>query len=147
MSTEERQLQGLHADVLGIRNARAKIEGAMTLLGVEGYGTKRILQLSGGNRKKVEVAKAFLTESPVILLDEPTNELDLASRNTVWQRIRALSSRGSAVVMVSHDMNEILALAHRVLELDEGVLRTDERRASHMGDASGTAYLLITFEK
>ncbi|HHY36041.1 MAG TPA: ABC transporter ATP-binding protein [Firmicutes bacterium] len=121
-----------HAKMLGIRNARTKIEEIMTLLKVDGFQSKRIFELSGGTRRKVEVAKAFISETPVYLLDEPTNGLDRTSREIVWDRIRTLAARGSAIVIVSHDTREAFTLASKTLELNDGVLEPYQKRAVNL---------------
>lgn len=123
-----------HARVLGVKSPRCRIEEAMTLLKVDGF-EKRIFELSGGTRRKVEVAKAFISETPVCLLDEPTAGLDRASREIVWNRVRTLAALGSAVLIVSHDDRESLALGAGTLELKNGVLQPYQRRSLDLAKA------------
>jgi ABC-2 type transport system ATP-binding protein len=79
-------------------------------------------ELSGGNKRKVEIARALLHGPTVLFLDEPTRELDIPSKRELWQLFGALADEeGVTVFLSSHDVQEIAALCDRIGILRQGV--------------------------
>lgn len=76
--------------------------------------------LSGGNQQKVVLGKALLTRPRVLLLDEPTRGVDVGAKGEIYQIIRRLAAEGTAVVMVSSEMPELIGMSDRILMLHEG---------------------------
>ena len=76
--------------------------------------------LSGGNQQKVVFAKTVLKPPKLLLLDEPSKGVDVGARFEIYSVIRDLADRGTAIIVVSSDFNEILGLADRILFLKEG---------------------------
>jgi ribose transport system ATP-binding protein len=76
--------------------------------------------LSGGNQQKVMLARWLVHGTEVLLLDEPTRGVDVGARAEIYALIRALSAAGTAIVVVSSEIEEVLGLADRVLVLAEG---------------------------
>lgn len=76
--------------------------------------------LSGGNQQKVVIAKGLLAEADVLLFDEPTRGVDVGAKVEIHREIRSLADRGKAVLVISSELPEILALADRVVVLREG---------------------------
>jgi simple sugar transport system ATP-binding protein len=94
--------------------------------------TAPVAALSGGQRQSVAVARAVAFASRIIFMDEPTAALGVKQRRLVLDNIRKVRDRGIAVVLISHNMPEVLAVADRV-----EVLRLGERVASYRaGDAT-----------
>jgi ABC-2 type transport system ATP-binding protein len=89
--------------------------------------------LSGGQQRRVQFALAICGQPELLFLDEPTTGLDVESRETVWDVIRALVADGCAVLLTTHYLEEAEALAHRVAVLVRGRIITagsvDEVRA------------------
>jgi ABC-type sugar transport system ATPase subunit len=79
--------------------------------------------LSGGNQQKVVVAKWMATNPRVLLLDEPTKGVDVGAKFEIHEQVRAQAAKGLAVVIVSSDLPEVLALADRILVMKEGRLQ------------------------
>jgi ribose transport system ATP-binding protein len=79
-----------------------------------------VANLSGGNQQKVVLAKWLSLAPKVLVFDEPTRGIDVGAKDEIYQLIRALAARGVAVVMISSDMEEILAVSHRVAVMHEG---------------------------
>ena len=76
--------------------------------------------LSGGNQQKVVFAK-WLAEPPkVLLLDEPTRGVDVGGKAEIYHIINKLAAAGTAIVMVSSELPEILAMSDRILVMHEG---------------------------
>ena len=79
-------------------------------------------QLSGGNQQKVSVAKWMAKDLSVLLVDEPTRGVDVGAKAEIHGLLRELAAQGTAVVMVSSDMRELLAMSDRILVMREGAL-------------------------
>ena len=77
-------------------------------------------QLSGGNLQKVVLGREFAAEPRVLIAASPTRGLDVGAIETVHAHLRDAASRGVAVLLISEDLDEILALADRVAVLFEG---------------------------
>ena len=78
---------------------------------------QRVSSLSGGQRQTVAIAKAVLWNSKVVILDEPTAALGVAQTAQVLDLVRRLADRGLAVVLISHNMNDVLQVADRIATL------------------------------
>ena len=81
---------------------------------------QQIRNLSGGNQQKVVLAKWLATGPKVLLLDEPTRGIDIQAKEEIHALINELTSNGLAVVAVSSELPEILAVSNRILVLCEG---------------------------
>jgi len=84
-----------------------------------------INQLSGGNQQKVLLARALLTAPAVLILDEPTRGIDIGAKAEIYALIGRLSAQGTAVLLVSSELPEILSLTHRILVLRQGELSAE----------------------
>ena len=89
---------------------------------------QRVASLSGGQRQTVAIAKAVLWNSKVVILDEPTAALGVAQTAQVLALVRRLADRGLAVVLISHNMNEVLQVADRIAVLYLGEMAAQVRR-------------------
>lgn len=81
--------------------------------------------LSGGQRRLVAVAAAFVGEPALITLDEPTTALDTAARHRVWDGVRAHAGAGGTILLTTHDLAEAEALADRIVVLVRGRIVAD----------------------
>lgn len=100
----------------------AEILGAFGLGGLERRQTGG---LSGGQRRRLAVALVFVGRPDLVLLDEPTTGLDVDARHALWAAVREYHARGGTVVLTSHYLEEVDALAERVVVLDRGGVRAD----------------------
>ncbi|WP_371823928.1 sugar ABC transporter ATP-binding protein [Phyllobacterium sp. 628] len=81
---------------------------------------QRIDQLSGGNQQKVVLGKWLQTRPNVVLLDEPTRGIDVGAKDEIYELLKKLAQSGVAVIMVSSELPELLALSSRILVMCEG---------------------------
>ena len=79
--------------------------------------------LSGGNQQKLVLAKIMLTEPDVVILDEPTRGIDVGTKRQIYFYIAELAAKGTAVVVISSELPELLGIAHRVLVMQDGEVR------------------------
>ncbi|MEV4811059.1 ABC transporter ATP-binding protein [Micromonospora avicenniae] len=82
--------------------------------------------LSGGQRRRLAVALAFVGRPRLVLLDEPTTGLDVEARRTLWDAIRAFHADGGTVLLSSHYLEEVEALADRVVVIGHGRVLADD---------------------
>lgn len=87
-----------------------------------------VRELSGGNQQKVVLAKWLLTEPRILIVDEPTRGVDVGAKAEVHRLMRELANEGMAILMVSSDLPEVLAISDRVLVMKEGKLVADLSR-------------------
>ena len=78
---------------------------------------KLVASLSGGQRQSVAVAKAVMSKAKLVIMDEPTAALGVAQTRMVLDLIKRLSSQGVAVLVVSHNLNDVFAVADRIAVL------------------------------
>jgi len=103
------------------KEAKSKADEAMELLGISSLSDKPISVLSGGQRQKVLLARAFCASSDILLLDEPVNGLDPSAAHEMYSSIRMLNqSRNMTIIMVSHDVQCALHEANKILSLCRG---------------------------
>ena len=104
---------------------------AKTLAGLSVRTVKSVRQqvssLSGGQRQPVAIAKAVLWNSKVVILDEPTAALGVAQTQQVLELVRRLADRGLAVVLISHNMNDVFAVSDRIAALYLGRMAAQVR--------------------
>ncbi len=131
------QLQGsLYHLPNGERDRRiAELSG---LLGMEDWIDRRCGTYSGGMRRRLDLAAGLLHRPAVLVLDEPTVGLDIESRAAIWQVLRQLRDSGTTVLLSSHYLEEVDALADRLAILDGGRViaegRPSELKAALGGD-------------
>lgn len=100
----------------------ARVGQVLRTVGLEEQAGKPVRTLSGGMEQRLALAVALLSDPPVLLLDEPTANLDAASRDAFLELLQALKTAGKALVLTSHRFEEVEALCDRVLVLKEGRL-------------------------
>ncbi|WP_416964065.1 ABC transporter ATP-binding protein [Streptomyces sp. Agncl-13] len=99
--------------------ARPEAE-ALALVGLARRADVRVKQLSGGERRRLDLALALLGEPEVLFLDEPTTGLDAEGRRDTWELVRALRDGGTTVLLTTHYLEEAEGLADRLAILSEG---------------------------
>ncbi|QIS09513.1 MULTISPECIES: ATP-binding cassette domain-containing protein [Nocardia] len=88
---------------------------------------QQVSSLSGGQRQTVAIAKAVLWNNKVVILDEPTAALGVAQTQQVLELVRTLADRGLAVVLISHNMNDVFAVSDRIAALYLGRMAAQVR--------------------
>jgi polar amino acid transport system ATP-binding protein len=117
-----RKLEGM-----GLKEANEKALHELSRFEMAPYQSKYPSQLSGGQKQRVAIARALAMDPAVLLLDEPTSALDPIMSRDVGDLINRLHHNGITMICVTHDLSLASAISDRVLFLDKGVIRADER--------------------
>ncbi|MFC0206880.1 ABC transporter ATP-binding protein [Chelativorans intermedius] len=103
---------------------RRRVGEMLELVGLAGFGDRRINQLSGGQQQRVALARALVARPKILLLDEPLSALDKGLRDKMQQELKALQHElGISFVFVTHDQEEALTMSDRVAVLGHGKLQ------------------------
>jgi ABC-type multidrug transport system ATPase subunit len=94
-------------------------------LGLAGHERKRVRELSGGLKQRLALAIALLNDPPVLILDEPTSNLDTEARAALMELLLGLKRAGKTILFISHRPEEVHGLADRVLTLEHGRVLSD----------------------
>ena len=117
-----RKLEGM-----SLNEANEKALHQLSQFEMTAHQSKYPSQLSGGQKQRVAIARALALDHSVLLLDEPTSALDPVMSRDVGDLINRLHSKGITIICVTHDLGLASAISDRVLFLDKGVIRADER--------------------
>ncbi len=98
---------------------------ALAKVGLQGHEKKRVRDLSGGMKQRLALAIALIADPPIIVLDEPTSNLDASGRGEVIDTLCQLREEGKTLLFASHRPDEVLALGGRVLVMEKGKLIKD----------------------
>ncbi|WP_314291452.1 ABC transporter ATP-binding protein [Arachnia propionica] len=101
------------------------VADSLAMCGLEGRADIRVGSLSGGERRRLDLAMATLGRPELLFMDEPTTGLDPAVRQYTWELVRRMLDEGSTVLLTTHYMEEAEELADRILIMDRGRILTE----------------------
>ena len=127
------ELHGLRRPDLGRR-----VHALLRQLGLATLAERRAGQLSLGQKRRVALARALVHDPPNVVLDEPTNGLDVLSAREVRREVRRLADAGCAVVLSSHVMPEVSAVCDRIVILSRGLVVAEGAPGDIMERAGAT---------
>ena len=122
------RINGIILDEISMEKSAQETLKALSVRTVKSV-RQRVSSLSGGQRQTVAIAKAVLWNSKVVLLDEPTAALGVAQTAQVLDLVRRLADQGLGVVLISHNMNDVLQVADSIVVLYLGRVAAHVRRA------------------
>lgn len=100
--------------------ARARATDLLSLLALDDRADDAVDALSGGMRRRLQIARALINRPRLVLLDEPTTGLDPQARHAVWERLRLLRGEGATLTLTTHYMDEAAQLCDRLVIMDRG---------------------------
>ncbi len=111
-----------HGMVCGLSrsSARQRVEDVLKLLDMWDARRKRAHELSGGMKKRVEVAKLLIQRPRIAIFDEPTSQIDVSGKHVIWEAIRTMRDEGSTIILATNDLSEADRLSDRVCIMHRG---------------------------
>ena len=120
---------GLQMEKVDKRERHERASEWLDRVGLGGFGSREVTALSGGEAKRVALARTMITEPGVVLLDEPLTGLDRALHDHLATDLRdVLTAAGTTALLVTHDADEAASIAARSVELDSLASGPDDRR-------------------
>jgi len=105
---------------------RAAIPRVLQTVGLSGYERRETYRLSGGQKQRIAIASALMMEPQVLILDEPTSELDPQGKDEVFEVVRTLREEHDVtIIMVEHEVEQLADVADRIIALDHGSIVAD----------------------
>ncbi|MCH9826013.1 ABC transporter ATP-binding protein [Lentibacter algarum] len=118
--------------LFGLERDDAKIENILKQLSLWDKRNNRTMQLSGGMKRRVLIAKALAHEPRVLFLDEPSAGVDVELRRDMWELVAKLKSDGVTIILTTHYIEEAEAIADRIGVINKGALLLVEDKAALM---------------
>ena len=124
MSVAENIAFGLKLKKKSSQYIKDKIDYALKLVNLDGYGDREPLSLSGGQQQRVAIARAIVNEPEVLLLDEPLGALDLKLRHEMQRELIKIKKEvGITFLYVTHDQEEALMMSDRIIVMNKGIIQ------------------------
>jgi len=114
---------------------RVHAEEVLELVGAEPLRNKPVGQMSAGEQRRVMIGRALAASSEMLLLDEPSNALDLGAQHDLREMLRGLAARGTAIVMITHHIADILPEMQRIVMMREGRIVADGAKSDLLTEA------------
>ncbi|MCP4073632.1 MAG: choline ABC transporter ATP-binding protein [Hyphomicrobiales bacterium] len=112
---------GLELSGMSAREVDEKVSAQLDLVGLSQWGDKQVQELSGGMQQRVGLARAFATEAPILLMDEPYSALDPLIRSRLQDELIDLQKRlKRSIIFVSHDLDEAIKIGNRIAIMEGG---------------------------
>ncbi|RJK98695.1 choline ABC transporter ATP-binding protein [Paracoccus aestuarii] len=112
---------GLELAGIGARERRSRIDRHLAVVGLSDWADRKVGDLSGGMQQRVGLARAFATEAPILLMDEPFSALDPLIRARLQDELLDLQARTKrTIIFVSHDLDEAFKLGNRIALMEGG---------------------------
>ncbi|WP_131736756.1 ABC transporter ATP-binding protein [Actinomadura roseirufa] len=131
---------------LGARDARRRAEELLELFGLTDRRKGVPFEMSGGQVKRLMIARALVHRPEVLFLDEPTAGLDPQNRANLWELLRGLQSRGQTILLTTHYMEEAEALCDRVAVVDHGTVLASDTVEGLKGSAGTDTVITVSFD-
>jgi ABC-2 type transport system ATP-binding protein len=128
----------------GYYQAPRAVPEVIGLVGLAGLERRKVRSLSGGQKRRLDLALGLIGDPELLYLDEPTTGFDPAARRGAWDLVRGLRAAGTTILLTTHDMAEAQALADRVVLLSSGAVVAEGPPAGLGGRDSERARISFT---
>jgi ABC-2 type transport system ATP-binding protein len=127
----------------GKAESAVRADELIAALDLTGMESRKVSTLSGGQRRRLDIALGIVHRPPVIFLDEPTTGMDPQSRANLWTHIQRLRTEtGATIVLTTHYLDEADAMAERVVVIDKGTVIADDSAAALKDTLAGDSICL-----
>ena len=109
------------------RTIKKNVPQMLSMVGLAAKYRSLPRQLSGGEQQRVAIARALINEPKILLADEPTGNLDNKNAWEIMRLLEEINSRGTTVIVVTHNMEIVKAMNKRVITIQKGVVVSDEK--------------------
>jgi cell division transport system ATP-binding protein len=116
--------------------AEQKVMQIMEQVGIASHRDKFPVQLSGGEMQRAAIARALVFSPDILLADEPTGNLDVATSWEIVKLLQDINAAGTTIIMATHNADIVNSLLKRVVTLEKGKLIADEKKAGHSKHAA-----------
>lgn len=110
-----------------VRESKRKVPQMLSMVGLAAKYKSYPRQLSGGEQQRVAIARALINQPKILLADEPTGNLDANNAWEIMKLLEEINSRGTTVVVVTHNMEIVKAMNKRVITMKKGIIISDEK--------------------
>lgn len=124
-----------------------KIEELVKIFELEDFRKKRMWDLSGGQKRRVQVAREFMHEMDLLFLDEPTAGLDPIARRNILDMVKGMTDSGLSVVFTTHNLEEADYLCHRIAIMNLGKIISNDTVSDLKRNYSGLKTVEVRFKE
>ena len=107
---------------ISTKKAKTKVDELLERLGLDKKRSSRLRQLSGGMKRRFQIAKALVHDPDILILDEPTAGVDVELRHDLWKYLKELHKKGKTILLTTHYIEEAELLCDNVAIIDEGII-------------------------
>ena len=107
---------------ISTKKANTKVDELLERLGLDKKRSSRLRQLSGGMKRRFQIAKALVHDPDILILDEPTAGVDVELRHDLWKYLKELHNKGKTILLTTHYIEEAELLCDNVAIIDEGTI-------------------------
>ncbi|MEM2911531.1 MAG: ATP-binding cassette domain-containing protein [Candidatus Bathyarchaeia archaeon] len=138
-----------HAKVCGLpaNERKRRVKEILDALDLWDYRHRSVYALSGGMRKRVEIAKVLIQRPKIAIVDEPTAQIDVVGKHKIWSMLRRLRDEGSTIVLATNELHEADVLTDRVGIMHKGRLLVCDAPKKLKDSIVGGDVIEIQFEK
>jgi lipooligosaccharide transport system ATP-binding protein len=123
--------------------ARERADELLEFFALTHKRNAKVIELSGGLSRRLQLARALVSDPELLILDEPTTGLDPQSRHQLWDRLAALKKRGLTMLLTTHYMDEAESLCDRLLIMDHGQILAEGRPGSLIAEHAAESVIEI----
>ena len=116
------------------KEIKKNVPSILSTVGLAGKYKARPKQLSGGEQQRVALARALVNNTPILLADEPTGNLDPKNSWEIMKLLEEINERGTTVLVVTHNREIVNAMKKRVITMNKGVIVNDEKEGTYIDE-------------